>query len=143
VSRQPVGERPGGGDPVVDADLELLVDGVPAHLTASGSTLTLRTEDAWHLWRSLPVLPTTRHAGRWQRRPRGLTVVGGVAEALAGQGLRLEVVDRHGTVASLGARTSSVRGKVLTGSRAVSVPLRFSLVRRVGQALAIGRRSSR
>ncbi|MBM9468435.1 hypothetical protein [Nakamurella leprariae] len=108
--------------------------------------MTLRTDDAWHLWRSLPVLPHTQRAGPgWRRRrhrPRGLSVVGGFGEALQELGLRLEVTDRHGTVASLGAGTTSAQGKLLTGSRTVSVPLRFTLVTRVAHAVATGRRRS-
>ena len=99
----------------VTADLALSIDGHDARLTGSGGDLTLDSSDPVALWRSAASVP-------W---PVGVTVgsgpraLGGLADALAEQGLHLEVTGPHGRVAELGRGVDSALGRSVTGSRVV------------------------
>ena len=95
------------------ADIRLLVDGelTAAHggsttrLEAAGSALSWHIED---LSAILPGLPTT-----------GRSSVARVAEALAGYGLTLSVVDARGVLIELGDSKRSILGRLLFGAPTV------------------------
>jgi hypothetical protein len=99
----------------VEADLTLDVDGVTARLHGRGGRLVLSGDHPERVWAAAvsALLP----AGLvLVDGPRGIA---GVARALAGIGIRLDVEGPHGVVASLGAGVGSRVGQALTGSDAV------------------------
>lgn len=125
------GRRAAGSPTEVDADLRIDVEPgggvgpVSAHLTGSGTRLTLRTADAAAWWPllSIPGVMTdgSRHGRRRLRRSPRLTAAAQAAEVLTERGLRIDIVDDHGPVASLGADVHSRPGRLLVGSDAFAV----------------------
>lgn len=144
--------RPSGPATTVTADLRIDVDPgggvgrVTAHLGGSGDRLTLRTADAAAWWPllSVPGVVTDRSARSRLRRSPRLTAAGQAAEVLRERGLRLDIVDGHGRVASLGASVRSRPGRVLVGSDAFAIASPRVAVRWAGplitDRLAAGRR---
>ncbi len=128
-----VGTARDSSDPTttVTADLRIDVDPgggvgrVTAHLGGSGERLTLRTADAAAWWPllSVPGVMTDASASG-RRRPRRsprLTAAGQAADVLRARGLRVDIVDDHGPVASLGADVRSRPGRLLVGSDAFAI----------------------
>ncbi|WP_111766067.1 hypothetical protein [Nakamurella deserti] len=100
---------------VVQADVRVEVDGLPAHLTGSGRDLQLSTDAPARLWTEF----TRAELPSGWGRVNGPRAIGRIADQLAGQGLSLSVVGPTGEVVRLGDRVSSRLGRVATGSAAV------------------------
>lgn len=136
----------------VTADLRIDVDPgggvgrVTAHLGGTGDRLTIRTADAAAWWPllSVPGIMTDRPKGRRLRRSPRLTAAGQAADVLRERGLRLDIVDDHGPVASLGAAVRSRPGRLLVGSDAFAIASPRVAVRWAGplvvDRVAAGRR---
>ena len=125
------GRRAVDAPTTVDADLRIDVEPgggvgrVSAHLTGSGTRLTLRTADAAAWWPllSIPGVMTdvaVQQRRRFRRSPR-LTAAAQAADVLAARGVRIDIVDDRGPVASLGAHVHSQPGRLLVGSDAFAV----------------------
>lgn len=95
------------------ADLDFTVDlgqgPIVGRMTADGTTITVTTDDADTVWRASTSVPQV-----------GTAALPYLADRLTDAGLTLEVQGPQGRVATVGAGTSSVLGKLLTGSRAIA-----------------------
>ena len=99
----------------VQGELDLDVDGVPAHLSATGSRLLLTSAHPDRVWAAAVASALPAGVGV----VAGPRAVGRAAEALAAAGLQLRVAGPHGTVVTLGDGVASRLGQVTTGSAAV------------------------
>lgn len=99
----------------VQGDLHLDVDGVPAHLRATGSRLLLTSAHPDRVWAAAVASALPAGVGAID----GPRAVGRAADALAAAGLQLRVDGPHGTVVTLGDGVASRLGQAATGSAAV------------------------
>ncbi|MDQ1673223.1 MAG: hypothetical protein QOC98_1785 [Frankiaceae bacterium] len=95
------------------ADLDFSVDlgdgPIAGRVTSDGTTITVTTDDADTVWRASTSVPQV-----------GTAALPYLADRLTDAGLRLEVQGPQGRVASVGAGTSSLLGKLFTGSSAIA-----------------------
>ncbi len=101
----------------VDADLQLVVAGRRAHLTGSGTTLLLESDDPAALWSSVTGADLPAGLGRIS----GPRAVGRLADQLRDVGLQLRVTGPSGELVRLGAGSPSRWGRLTTGSSAVGI----------------------
>lgn len=100
---------------VVQADVRMVIDGHPAHLTGSGQDLRISTDSPAQLWAEVNRAELPSGLGR----VNGPRAIGRLADQLAAYGLAVSVVGPTGEVVRLGARVSSRVGRIATGSTAV------------------------
>lgn len=99
----------------VQADVRMVLNGQPAHLTGSGRDLRITSDAPAKLWSEV----TSAELPAGWGRVNGPRAVGRIADQLARQGLSVSVVGPTGELVRLGDRVSSRLGRVATGSRAV------------------------
>ncbi len=123
---------------VVQADVRMVLNGHPAHLTGSGQDLRISTDAPAAVWAEVSKAELPSGLGR----VNGPRAVGRLADELADQGLAVSVVGPTGEVVRLGARVSSRLGRIATGSAAVHfgtprtlAPTVVQLVRQAGTGL--------
>jgi hypothetical protein len=122
----------------VQADVRMVLNGHPAHLTGSGQDLRISTDAPAALWAEV----TRAELPSGWGRVNGPRAVGRIADQLADQGLAVSVVGPTGELVRLGARVSSRLGRVATGSAAVHfgsprtlTPTVVQVVRQAGSGL--------
>lgn len=103
------------GSLVVEADVRMVIDGHPAHLTGSGQDLRLSTDAPADLWAGLSRAELPSGLGR----VNGPRAIGRAATELARLGVAVSIVGPSGELVRVGARVSSRLGRVTTGSSAV------------------------
>ncbi|SHG46134.1 hypothetical protein [Geodermatophilus nigrescens] len=96
----------------VTADLRLEVDGVPVRVEASGSEISVTSDDVRRLFAAVRVA-----GGAATQGSPGRTELARVADTLAGHGLTARLDGPAGRVLSLGADVDSPAGSALLGTR--------------------------
>lgn len=109
------GSRAVGPGLVVQADLDLEVDGTSARVTGSGHRIQVDTDSPVALWAALSGAALPDAVGSVS----GPRAVGRLADGLAVLGLEAEINGPDGMLVRLGGSGPSRLGRALTGSRSV------------------------
>lgn len=104
------------GTLVIEADLRMVLNGHPAHLTGSGQDLQISTDAPADLWAEITRAELPSGIGT----VNGPRAIGRVADELDRQGISVAVVGPSGELVRVGARVSSRLGRITTGSSAVA-----------------------
>lgn len=123
----------------VVADLRVDCDGRSAHLTGSGSELRLVSDHPAEMWDAISTAALPSSVGS----VNGPRAIGRLADQLRAVGLRFVVVGPKGELVRLGEPSTSLLGRLTTGSRAVQfgaaravAPTALALVKQVAATLA-------
>ncbi|MEO5831784.1 MAG: hypothetical protein ABJA16_01520 [Nakamurella sp.] len=100
----------------MDADVRMVLNGHPAHLTGTGQDLRVTTDAPADLWTELTRAELPSGIGS----VNGPRAIGRVADELDRQGISVAVVGPSGELVRIGARVSSRLGRIVTGSAAVT-----------------------